>query len=458
MNGLLTPETEGDVKDNLANIAKGENELDEAYSPTMTRIQNQEESSKQLAVRGLTWIVHAKRQLSIIELRHALAVRPNTSRLDLAYCPSVKRILSVCVGLVKMDEKSEMIDLVHKTTRDYFKISKKFWFPDAESEMTTTSITYLSFDALSGYCKSSEAFEDRLRTYPLYDYVSKNWGHHAREASTLSKCVVEFLQIKARVEASSQALMARAQYDWDLSYKGKYNQRRTAPVYSHLQRSSKQMTALHLASYFGIEFLVRLLLEQGADLMEATFDGRTPLYLAAGNGHFKTVQLLLAKGAFIQEADPCGRTPQHRASTNTFLKTIRILLERGGYFEAENECRSSPLHQACYNGHLEVVRLLLDQGANIMATAISRERPIFEKVSNSHFRSSTYESTPLHEACCKGHIEVVRLLLDRGADIAAITADGETSLIKATAYGHLDVAQLLLDRGANITTTFTTLH
>ena len=56
---------------------------------------------------------------------------------------------------------------------------------------------------------------------------------------------------------------------------------------------------------------------------------------------------------------------------------------------------------------------------------------------------------PLYLAAMKGHIEVVKLLLDKGADISVAHADGWTPLNAAATRGHLEVVKLLLDKGAD---------
>ena len=49
------------------------------------------------------------------------------------------------------------------------------------------------------------------------------------------------------------------------------------------------MTRLHLAAYFGLELVVRLLVEKGADVKAADKDGQTPLYQASKNGYLEIV-------------------------------------------------------------------------------------------------------------------------------------------------------------------------
>ena len=97
-----------------------------------------------------------------------------------------------------------------------------------------TCVTYLSFDAFeTGFCPTDEEFEARLRLNPLYDYAARNWGHHARAASTeVEQLILDFLESEAKVSASSQAMMASRSY-----YTG------------YSQRVPRQMTGVHLAAY-----------------------------------------------------------------------------------------------------------------------------------------------------------------------------------------------------------------
>ena len=88
------------------------------------------------------------------------------------------------------------------------------------------------------------------------------------------------------------------------------------------------MTGLHLAAYFGLELVIRLLLEKGADIKATDKRGQTPLYRALGSSHLEVVQLLLEKGADVEAADQDGQTPLYQALGNSYLEVVQLLLKK----------------------------------------------------------------------------------------------------------------------------------
>jgi len=96
------------------------------------------------------------------------------------------------------------------------------------------------------------------------------------------------------------------------------------------------------------------------------------------------------------------------------------------------ETQETALTLACCGGFLDVADFLIKNGAILELGA----------------------STPLMEAAQEGHIDLVRYLLECGADVHAQTTSADTALTYACENGHTDVADLLLQFGANLVSTF----
>jgi len=253
--------------------------LDHAYKQAMERIEGQEQGFEKLAKKVLSWITCAKRPLTTLELQHALAVEIGEPELDNENLPEIEDMLSVCAGLVIVDEESNIIRLVHYTTQEFFERTQRDWFPEVESDIANVCITYLSFDFFeAGFCQSDEEFEIRLQSNPLYDYAARHWGHHLRKELDTQHQIPGFLNSESQVSASSQAMMVSNEYHYS----------------GYSQLVPRQMREVHLAAYFGLTRLTGMLLEQGRLSDCKDTKGRTPLSYAAENGHEAVVRLLQA--------------------------------------------------------------------------------------------------------------------------------------------------------------------
>ena len=111
------------------------------------------------------------------------------------------------------------------------------------------------------------------------------------------------------------------------------------------------------------------------------------------------------------------------AAGNGATDCVRELIEENADLEYL-ELGWTPLIKAAVHGHVEVVRLLLEAGANKDAAGLSGDTPL---ILASHW----------------GDDAIVRLLLAAGADHAAADIRGETALDKARRQGHAAVAALL---------------
>jgi hypothetical protein len=216
----------------------------------MGRVEGQLKSQQELAKQVLLWITCTKRPVSTTEPQHALGVEVGETELDPDNIPLVEDIVSVCAGLVTVDEESSIIRLVHYTTQEYFVRTWKRWFPEAQVDITDICATYLSFSSFeSGPCHTNDEVEDRLQTHKLYGYAAQYWGEHAREAD-ISRVVLDLLRSDSLVEAQVQAMMI-SKDPWLFG--------------SYSQRFPNQMQGLHLAAYFGLLEIVATLLQSSSN-------------------------------------------------------------------------------------------------------------------------------------------------------------------------------------------------
>jgi ankyrin repeat protein len=437
----------------LERLPKGSEALDMAYEEATQRIQGQEAGFKELAWRVISWITCAKRPLLSVELQHALAVEVGDSELGEDNLQDIDEMVSLCAGLVTVDEESTIIRLVHYTTQEFFERTQNRWFPDAETEITAVCITYLSFDTFNSEgCWTAKALKERLRENPLYDYAAKNWGRHARVASEAAKqLILSFLDSGNLLSASTQVTHG---LEW-LFLSPKF-----APRQWH-------MAGVHVAAYFGLEKEMEALLHSGHDLNARDTMNMTPLLLAAKYGQEAIVKLLLEKGSDIEmEVDNNGftYTPLMFASKRGHEAVVKLLVQQGAKIDMQDNGGFTPLMEAIAEGHEAVVKLLIQQGAELDVMDYRGYTPLTRAAA---MRSQTmvkllleqdvdreakaYSShTALLVAIMYRDEAIVKLLLKQGAEVEAKTKLGQTALLEAVGYGDEAIVKLLLKQGAEV--------
>lgn len=127
-------------------------------------------------------------------------------------------------------------------------------------------------------------------------------------------------------------------------------------------------TALHWAAYHGDAALVTQLLKAGANPAAANRNGSTPMWLAANQGDAAVIEALLDGGANANEELPLGRKPLMLASRSGVVSAVSALLKHGADPNAaELERGTTALMQAADQGHADVLKVLIEGGANVAA-------------------------------------------------------------------------------------------
>lgn len=265
------------------------------------------------------------------------------------------------------------------------------------------------------------------------------------------------------------------------------------------EANQQGMTPLHIASLNGRRDLAELLLNAGALCDQKDSQGLTPLLMAASRGYGDIIDLLLNHGAdgalrhpafggvadivFATEcrkgqapsitqglikrglpfnpnaASAFGLTPLRMAVALGNVAAAAWLLEQGADINLTlPKDGRTPLTDAVFRNRSEVVQLLLDKGADVAIadndgnTALlyaiksgnaALVKSLLDHGANVGDRDRYYRRNALHWAAIKGHPDMVRLLLERGADAMATDSLGRTPLTYARQYGHRSATALL---------------
>ncbi len=183
-----------------------------------------------------------------------------------------------------------------------------------------------------------------------------------------------------------------------------------------------------------VEVIARLLAE-GADIDARDADGRTPVMAATVARQTAAVRLLIDAGADVDIRDDRLDNPFLYAGAEGLLDILRLVNEAGADPALTNRYGGIALIPACERGHVEVVRYLLEES----------------DVDVDHVNNLGW--TGLLEAIIladgdAAHQEIVRLLLEHGADPDLADRDGVTPLQHARARGQAEVVAILVAGGA----------
>lgn len=227
------------------------------------------------------------------------------------------------------------------------------------------------------------------------------------------------------------------------------------------------LTPLMIASGLGQPQMVELLLTSGADVLAVEPRmGAMAIHKAAQSGNTDVTGLLLDHGSFIDQQSPVlGNTPLMDAVLHKHESVVRLLLERGARTPIRNHWHQTALELA-QDGGLDTIARLIEARNETDAShvrtlpliaaikagdlgevqqCIAAGAPVNERLPVVGGFDDDY--TPLGIATREGHADIVRVLLDAGADPRRVIGLMKgTPVHEASYFAHADVLQVLTEK------------
>jgi ankyrin repeat protein len=228
-----------------------------------------------------------------------------------------------------------------------------------------------------------------------------------------------------------------------------------------------QQTALMSAAKAGHVDVAKTLLDAGAIAWAKDGSGTTVLHYAAEGGQSAVIELLLKAGAQVEVKNKSGLSPLMTAASEGRSEVVKSLLKAGADPNRFTHGMTA-LYYAASGGHAAVVKLLLDAGADIKAGGPTFS-PLEGASSEGHKevvdlllkaeprpnkrgsgKTSMADGAALSNAALMGQVEIVRTLLESGADPNCAGEEHFTPLMGAVRSGAIEIVKMLLSAGADV--------
>ena len=411
--------------------------LDETYDRILKGINK---AQKDNAHRLLQCLAVAVRPLLVEELAELLAFDFQatssgggpTLKEDWRWDNQEEAVLSTCSSLITIiprDDDSRVVQFSHFSVKEYLTSPRLARSPHGEvsrfridlepAHMIITQACLATLLQMDQHAGNSDAILS-----PLIKYAAEHWVDHA-QFGKLSLCVWEQMDDLFDIAKPHFAAWLRV-----------HNMDKPWVDFSPFLRDGVG-SPLYYAAFCGFYDMAEHLIAKHPEQVHAR-GGRNqfPLPAALYKKHLRVAHLLYRHGAAVDVRGIHGNTPLRTASTHGQIDIILWLLNHGADINARSDSGFTPLSSAAHAMDLEAVQVLLEHNANINIQDNKGQTPLCWVLSNCPPKGK--------------FVDMVRLLLDRGADPNIRNDDHSTPLHQASSRKLLEAARLLLSCGAKV--------
>ena len=411
-----------------------------------------------IAQKTLVWLMYCQRQMKLEELAIAVAIDQDDEMFHRGkQLDQNEMLIEICGSLVKMNPETRIVELGHFSVREFLSSSKlndgkhNSYHIDttkANSDLFRACLTYLISTPFLEVkpCESVSQLESLFADNAFLQYAAFQWPNHARlsdsNGPTETEAILEFFKSPATnaYRVWSRLWQIALMEDWMNAPKGRVERISSKATWELLKDQLEKMscklepdqvpTSLFYAVTFHFPKVFRILLGKAGQDGD-TMNGFYPLIAAAGNKDESMVYDLLESGADVNvQEDLLTGDKDWGVFDPNIEKLVRQLNDL--FIPDEGKLGRTALTVAAKAGHIDIVKILLERGASV---DIEDELGL----------------TPLFYAAEQGHTEIVKNLLSRGAQVDRYYLIlRQTALTAATRNGHTEVVELCLNAHAAI--------
>ncbi|KAL5603697.1 hypothetical protein FOVSG1_006447 [Fusarium oxysporum f. sp. vasinfectum] len=415
-------------------------ELSELFKDILTRDQEHMED----LLLSILWILLAERPLKPGEYYHALwsglslkglvdLEIPPVNTSDASVCIN-KCIISSSKGLAEITKaKKPTVQFIHESVRDFLIKDKGMyqlwpelgadWEGQAHERLKLCCNAYVFHEAIGKAIDGQQSTEaQRIKEDLLKQFPFLEYASHF---------VLGHANAAAYKITQQRFISEFPVSNWVRIF--------NAFEKHKVRKYSEGADVIYILADRGYPELIRMRLEVNPGIDVGGGRYRHPLLAAMAKGNKDSVTALLGLSSRIHNGTDItdglkskidsvkpNHTPVSWACEEGHLAIAAFLLDQGAQVGVDDLVRFAG------NGNIEVVKMLLEKGAD--ATVVDKDGWM-----------------PLLLASRNGYSEMVKLLLEKGADATAADKDGWTPLHEASWNGHLEITKMLLEKGADAT-------